>query len=40
VFDVHTPEVIDWAIAALFAVIVFGVIELGKFITCKRRGDM
>ncbi len=40
VFDVHSPELIDWAIAALFAGIVFSVLELGKFVACKRRGNM
>jgi Ca2+-transporting ATPase len=40
VFDVHSPELIDWAIAALFAGIVFSVLELGKYVACKRRGDM
>ncbi len=36
-FDVRSPELIDWAIAALFAGIVFGALELGKHITSKRR---
>jgi P-type Ca2+ transporter type 2C len=40
VFDVHSPEVIDWAIAALFGAIVFSVLEIGKFVACKRRGHM
>ena len=36
-FDVHTPELIDWAIAALFAGIVFAAIEVGKYVTSRRR---
>jgi Ca2+-transporting ATPase len=40
IFDVHSPELVDWAIAALFAAIVFSVLELGKYVACKRRGDM
>jgi Ca2+-transporting ATPase len=35
-FDVHTPELIDWAIAALFAGVVFAVIEVGKFVTSRK----
>jgi P-type Ca2+ transporter type 2C len=40
IFDVHMPEAIDWGIAALFGAIVFGVLEIGKYVACKRRGDM
>jgi P-type Ca2+ transporter type 2C len=40
IFDVHSPELIDWAIAALFGAIVFSVLEVGKFVACKRRGSM
>jgi len=36
-FDVRAPELIDWAIAALFAGIVFGALELGKHIASKRQ---
>jgi Ca2+-transporting ATPase len=36
-FDVHAPEPIDWAIAILFTAIVFGSLELGKYIASKRR---
>jgi Ca2+-transporting ATPase len=36
-FDVHMPELIDWAIAALFGAIVFATIEIGKFVSSKRR---
>ena len=32
-FDVHMPELIDWAIAALFAGAVFASIEIGKFVS-------
>ncbi len=40
VFDVHVPELVDWAVAALFGAIVFGVLEVGKYVACKRRGDL
>jgi Ca2+-transporting ATPase len=40
VFDVQSPGLIDWAIAALFAAIIFSVLEIGKFVACKRRGEM
>jgi len=36
-FGVHAPEPIDWAIAILFTAIVFGSLELGKYIASKRR---
>jgi P-type Ca2+ transporter type 2C len=36
-FDVHMPELIDWAIAALYAGIVFATIEVGKYINLKRK---
>ena len=36
-FDVHAPELIDWAIAALYAGIVFATIEVGKYVTSRRR---
>lgn len=39
IFDVRSPELIDWAIAALFAGIVFSVIETGKYIASKRRNS-
>ena len=35
-FDVHTPELIDWAIAALYAGIVFASIEVGKYVSFKK----
>jgi Ca2+-transporting ATPase len=37
VFDVQSPEPMDWAIAALFAAIVFSVLETGKYITSRKR---
>jgi P-type Ca2+ transporter type 2C len=40
VFDVHSPELIDWAIAALFGATIFGILEIGKYVACKRRGTM
>ena len=36
-FDVHMPELIDWAIAALFGAIVFATIEIGKWVTSRGR---
>jgi len=36
-FDVHAPELIDWAIAILFTAIVFSSLEIGKYIASKRR---
>jgi Ca2+-transporting ATPase len=37
VFDVNAPEAIDWAIAVLFASIVFSSLEIGKYVASKRR---
>ncbi len=37
VFGVHSPELVDWAIAVLFAAIVFSVLEIGKYVAYKRR---
>jgi len=34
-FHVQSPDVIDWTVAALFAAIIFSVIETGKYITSK-----
>jgi Ca2+-transporting ATPase len=36
-FDVNAPELIDWEIAILFTAIVFGSLELGKYIASKKR---
>jgi len=36
-FDVHAPEPMDWAIAILFTIIVFGSLEIGKYIASKKR---
>ena len=36
-FDVHMPELIDWAIAALFAGIVFATLEVGKYLTSTKQ---
>ena len=36
-FDVHTPELIDWAIAGLFAGAVFTLLEVGKYVTSRQR---
>ncbi len=37
VFDVAAPELMDWGIAVLFAVIVFSALEIGKYIASRRR---
>ena len=37
IFDVNAPQVIDWVIAVLFAAIVFGFLETGKYIASRRR---
>jgi P-type Ca2+ transporter type 2C len=36
-FDVHMPELIDWAVAALFAGVVFAALEAGKYLTSRKR---
>jgi Ca2+-transporting ATPase len=36
-FDVHSPELIDWAIAGLFAGAVFTALEVGKYVATHRR---
>ncbi len=38
-FDVNTPELIDWAIAASFGAIVFAAIEIGKYVAGLRRKE-
>jgi Ca2+-transporting ATPase len=37
VFGVHAPEPLDWAFAILFTAIVFGSLEIAKYIAYKRR---
>jgi Ca2+-transporting ATPase len=36
-FGVHSPELIDWAIAGLFAGAVFTALEVGKFVTSRNK---
>jgi len=38
-FDVTTPGLMNWAIAALFAGIIFASLEIGKYVT-SRRGNI
>ncbi len=38
-FDVHTPELIDWVVAFSFGAIVFGSIEIGKYVAGRRRKE-
>jgi len=37
IFGVSSPELLDWAFAILFTIIVFGSLETGKYIANKRR---
>ena len=37
IFGVNPPEPLDWGLAILFAAIVFGSLELGKYIASRRR---
>jgi Ca2+-transporting ATPase len=37
IFGVNAPELLDWALAILFAAITFASLEIGKYIACKRR---
>jgi Ca2+-transporting ATPase len=39
IFNVHMPEPLDWAVAALFGAIVFTIMEVGKFVASRRRRD-
>jgi Ca2+-transporting ATPase len=36
-FDVSSPEPLDWGFAILFTAIVFGSLEIGKYVASKRR---
>ncbi len=36
-FDVHSPELVDWAIAGLFAGAVFTALEIGKYVASRKR---
>ncbi len=36
-FDVNSPQLIDWAIAGLFAGAVFTALEVGKTISSRKR---
>ena len=38
-FDVHQPELIDWAIAAIYAIAVLAVLEIGKYLTSRRKAQ-
>lgn len=39
IFSVNAPELMDWALAILFAGIAFVVLEIGKYVACRRRKD-
>jgi Ca2+-transporting ATPase len=36
-FDVHTPELIDWVVAALYAALIFTGLEVGKYLTSRKK---
>ena len=36
VFGVTSPEPLDWGFAILFTAIVFGTLEIGKYVASKR----
>jgi len=36
-FGVQTPDLIDWAVSILFGAIVFTTMEIGKYVSSKRR---
>ena len=36
-FDVHSPELVDWAIAGFFAGAVFTALEIGKYLASRKR---
>jgi len=40
IFDVSSPEPIHWAFAILFTAMIFGSLEMGKYIASKRRKRM
>ncbi len=39
IFSVNAPELMDWALAILFAGIAFVVLEIGKYVACRRRKE-
>ena len=39
IFGVNSPELMDWIVSVAFAAIVFSVLELGKYVACKRRKE-
>lgn len=39
-FDIASPGLQTWGIAILSVAVVFGLLELGKYVACKRRGEM
>jgi P-type Ca2+ transporter type 2C len=36
-FDVNTPELIDWGVAALYGALIFAILEIGKWVTSRRQ---
>ena len=39
IFDIHSPDLMDWIVSVAFAALVFSVLELGKYVACKRRKE-
>jgi Ca2+-transporting ATPase len=39
IFEVHSPDLMDWIVSVAFAAIVFSVLELGKYVAWKRRKE-
>jgi magnesium-transporting ATPase (P-type) len=37
IFGVNSPGIVDWALAIVFTIIVFGSLELGKYVSNRRR---
>jgi len=40
VFYVNAPELVDWAVAIVFTSIVFGTLEIGKYISSRKRKSL
>jgi Ca2+-transporting ATPase len=36
-FDVHTPGLFDWETAILFSIVIFSVLEIGKYVSSRRK---
>jgi Ca2+-transporting ATPase len=36
-FDVRMPGLFDWVIAVLFSIVIFSVLEIGKYVASRRK---